>query len=166
MCPPEVISLYARFGLTNSIPTLPLDQGQVRGVFFTEALVYPPTEYTEEMVSALRNAVNWSSPFISYDGRPALVCEDASFEEALRPAWDVRILSPEDSFDRILATLSGAWGLVGSRLLPYSWILPLGARVFDYSASYCFSYAEAKAAHLTYIPTTKATLLDDIADTC
>jgi len=153
-CSREDIPLYRRFGLTNGIDS--------QSLFFTEALVYPPTEFTEEMISALRNAVNWSSTFISYDGRPGIVCEDASFEEALRPAWDVRILSPEDTFDRILANLSGAWGLVGNRLIHYSWMLPLGARVFG-SAS---AYAEAKAARLTYIHTTKATLLDAIADTC
>ena len=158
-CLPEEVPLYARFGLTNTLT------GEKR-LFFSSALVHPPTEFTKEMIGALQRAVSWSPQFISYDGRPVLVLAEretasASLQDALRPAWDLRVLSPEDSFDRILAILSGAWGLIGG--VEYAWMLPVGGRLFAPPSAE--AAALATNAQLRYIPTSNDTLLDDIADT-
>lgn len=158
-CLPEEVPLYARFGLRNTLA------GEKR-LFFSSALVHPPTEFTKEMIGALQRAVSWSPQFISYDGRPVLVFAEreratASLQDALRPAWDLRVLSPEDSFDRILATLSGAWGLIGG--VEYAWMLPVGGRLFAPPSAE--AAVLAANAQLRYIPTSNDTLLDDIADT-
>lgn len=156
-CLPKEISLYTRFGLKNSVA------GENR-LFFSSALLHPPTEFTKEMISTLRQAVSWSPQFISYDGRPVLVCDESVYGtvyDALRPAWDLRVLSPEDPFDRILATISGAWGLIGG--VEYAWMLPVGGRLFAPPSAEATVFAAN--AQLIYIPTSKDTLLDDIADT-
>jgi hypothetical protein len=134
--------------------------------FFTSALVYPyDDEITPPMIDALRKAVAWSPLVISHDGRPPLVCADASFEEALRPAWDVRIVQ-EAPFDRILANLTGAWGVIYSPpLLDYLWMLPHGARVVELSSQDTEAHRMSTVAGLRHIFTTKAKLLDTLADT-
>jgi len=155
-CLPQEVPLYARFGLKNTVDG--------KRLFFSSALVHPPTEFTKEMIGALQRAVSWSPQFISYDGRPVLVfaqTASAHIQDALRPAWDVRLLSPEDSFDRILATISGAWGLIGG--VEYAWMLPVGGRLFAPPSAE--AAVLAANAQLRYIPTSKDTLLDDIADT-
>jgi hypothetical protein len=118
------------------------------------------------MIDALRKAVAWSPEAISHDGRPAFICADATFEEALRPAWDVRIVSSKDPFDRILANLTGAWGMIyDSSLSDYMWMLPQGARVFELSSQDTKAHRFSTVAGLRHIFTTKAKLLDTIADT-
>jgi hypothetical protein len=155
-CLREEIPLFTRFGLKNTV--------EGKRLFFSSALLHPPTEFTKEMIGALQRAVSWSPQFISYDGRPVLVFAKRATEresDALRPAWDVRVLSPEDSFDRILATISGAWGLIGG--VEYAWMLPVGGRLFAPPSNE--GAVVAANAQLRYIPTSNDTLLDDIADT-
>jgi hypothetical protein len=156
-CPETYLPLYRRFGLTNTIPPSP------NHIHFVSALVYPADmRIRPEMIHALRKAVSWT-PDIDYTDRPTLICEDATFEEVLRRAWTVRIIDPTDSFDRILANLSGAWGILGSTILKYCWMLPRGARVFDLSSP---QHAEhAKLSELKYIPTTKDEFLTTLHDT-
>jgi hypothetical protein len=151
--------LFRRFGLTATIPPAPR-------IFYKSALVYPfDSEITPPMVAALRKAVSWSPTTISHDGRPSLICADATFEEALRPAWDVRIITPQDSFDRILDNLKGAWGMIYDPCLcDYMWMLPLGARVFELSSQETKAHRLSTVAGLRHIFTTKAKLLNTIAD--
>jgi hypothetical protein len=156
----ECKSLFRRFGLTASIPLAPR-------IFFTSALVYPfDSEITPPMIAALRKAVSWSPIPISHDGRPPLICADATFEEALRPAWDVRIIGPQDSFDRILDNLRGAWGMIyDDSLRDFLWMLPLGARVFELSSQDTTAHRVSTVSRLRHIFTTKKKLLDTITDT-
>jgi len=149
----------SRFGLTPMAPA--------PRIFYSSALVYPfDSEVTPPMIDALRKAVAWSPETISHDGRPALICADATFEEALRPAWDVRIVSPQDPFGRILANLTGAWGMIyDPSLFNYMWMLPRGARVFELSSQDTEAHRMSTVAGLRHIFTTKAKVLDTIADT-
>jgi len=149
----------ARFGLTP-IPPAPR-------IFYRSALVYPfDAEVIPPMIDALRKAVAWNSEAISHDGRPSLICADATFEEALRPAWDVRIATPNDTFDRILANLTGAWGMIyHPSLFDYVWMLPRGARIFELSSQDTKAHRMSTVAGLRHMFTTKAKLLDTIADT-
>lgn len=151
----------SRFGLTSMAPAA------TPRIFYSSALVYPfDSQVTPLMIDALRKAVAWSPETISHDGRPALICADATFEEALRHGWDVRIIRPEDSFDRILANLTGAWGMIyDPSLWDYMWMLPRGARVFELSSQDTKAHFLSTVADLRHIFTTKAKLLDTIADT-
>jgi hypothetical protein len=153
-------SLFRRFGLTASIPLAPR-------TYFTSALVYPfDSEINPPMISALRKAVSWSPIPISHDGRPPLIFADATFEEVLRPAWDVRFISPQDSFDRILDNLRGAWGMIyDDSLRDFLWMLPLGARVFELSSQDTTAHRVSTVSRLRHIFTTKKKLLDTITDT-
>jgi hypothetical protein len=148
------------FGLSNIIPIAPR-------IFYKSALVYPfDAEVSPPMIHALRKAVSWSPTPISHDGRPSIICADASFEEALRPSWDVRIIG-DYPFDRILANVTGAWGMIYSpELFEYLWMLPQGARVFEVSSQDTKAHRLSTVAGLRHIFTTKAKLLDTIADTC
>ena len=108
---------------------------------------------------------------VSHDGRLPLICADATFEEALRPAWDVRDVSPITTlpnipFNRILANVTGAWGVIYSpELLDYLWMLPRGARVFELSSQDTKAHRMSTVAGLRHIFTTKAKLLNTLADT-
>jgi hypothetical protein len=156
-CPEEYRPLYRRFGLNNTIPASPK-------LHFASALVYPyDMQIQPEMIDVLRKTVSWS-PEIDYTDRPTLICQDASFEEVLRRGWNVRIIDPADPFDRILANLSGAWGLTGTTLLQYCWMLPRGARVFDLSSSPIHA-KQAEVAGLRYIPTSHDEFLTTLHDT-
>ena len=152
--------LSSRFGLTPIPPA-----GRI---FYTSALVYPfDSEVTPPMIDSLRKAVAWSPDLIYHDGRPALICADATFEEALRPAWDVRVLSPTHTFDQVLANVTGAWGIIyDPSLSDYMWMLPRGARVFEVSSHDTKAHRMSTVAGLRHIFTTKEKLLDTIADTC
>jgi hypothetical protein len=152
--------LFRRFDLTATIPPAPR-------IFFTSALVYPfDSEINPPMISALRKAVSWSPIHISHDGRPPLICADATFEEALRPAWDLRIIGPQDSFDRILDNLRGAWGIIyHDSLRDFLWMLPLGARVFELSSQDTTAHRLSMVCGLRHIFTTKKKLLDTISET-
>ena len=157
-CPEEYLSLYRRFGLNNTIPYT------TDHIHYTSALVHTYDKQVHpEMIDVLRKTVGWSSE-IDYTDRPTLICEDATFEEVLRPAWNIRVIECTEPFDRILANLSGAWGIIGTSLLQYSWILPLGARVFDLS-SLPINAQQAEVAGLRYIPTTKEEFLTTLHDT-
>lgn len=157
-CPTEYRTLFNRFGLKNTIPST------TNHIHYESALVHTfDTEITPEMITVLRKSVGWS-PEIDYTDRPTLICQDATFEEVLRPGWNIRIIDPTEPFDRILANLSGAWGMVGTSLLQHSWMLPLGARVFDLSTSPT-NAQHAEVAGLIYIPTTNAEFLSTLHDT-
>lgn len=152
--------LFRRFGLTATIPPAPR-------IVYTSALVYPfDSEINPPMIAALRKAVSWSPIPISHDGRPPLICADATFEQALRPAWDLRIISPDDTFDRILDNLRGAWGIIyHDSLRDFLWMLPLGARVFELSSQDTKAHRISTVSGLRHIFTTKNKLLDTISDT-
>jgi len=161
VCPDSCKELFAKFGLTNTIPSTP-----ERHIVYTKALCYPVDEtISPEMIRSLRANVAWVPEPQVDAGRYTIVCANSAAEETLRGAWNVRVLHT-DSFDEC-SCLFGAWGIVlgkgASR--DFLWMLPLGARVFELSSTDSRAHTLSTVAGLRHIFTTESRLLESIADT-
>jgi hypothetical protein len=163
VCPDWCRDLFAKFGLTST-----LSQSPERHIMYKKALCYPvDQEVSPSAIRSLRESMAWIPEPRLFDGRHSIVCMNSSFEEALRGAWDVRVLQENTSYEQRLANLSGAWGIVieeGEDPL-WNWMLPLGARVFELSSTDTKAHHLSTVAGLKHIFTTRTRLLESIADT-
>jgi hypothetical protein len=162
VCPEWCRGLFRQFGLTST-----LSQSPERHIMYKKALCYPvDQEVSSSAIRSLRESIPWISEPKLFDGRHSIVCMNSSIEP-LRGAWDVRVLHADSTFDQRLANLSGAWGIVLSEKCSYkwNWMLPLGARVFELSATDTKAHHFSTVAGLRHIFTTDTRLLESIADT-
>lgn len=169
VCPDWCRDLFAKFGLTSI-----LSQSPERHIMYKKAFCYPvDQEVSPCSIRSLRENIPWISEPKLFDGRYSIVCMNSSFEEALRGAWDVRVLHEDSTYEQRLANLSGAWGILlaqgqgegeGQAHL-WNWMLPLGARVFELSSTDTKAHHLSTVAGLRHIFTTTARLLESIADT-
>ena len=162
VCPDSCKELFAKFGLTNTIPQTP-----ERHILYKTALCYPVDEtISPEMIRSLRDHTSWVPEPQLDAGRYTIVCVNSAAEETLRGAWNVRVLHPDSTFDECYS-LSGAWGIVlgdGSKT-DFLWMLPVGARVFEVSSTDTRAHTLSTVAGLRHIFTTESRLLESIADT-
>jgi len=121
-------------------PSLPVIQREEDSVIWAKeglALFDTSDPVSKEDISALRKYVRASLPI---DKRKIVIVEGAMRSkevlalEAALDDYDVHVVYPSSSLERIMDVYNGAWGIVCSDSESYwNWLLPEGAYVFESS---------------------------------
>jgi len=154
ICPENMKGLEI-FNWKRTVPLIKYDPEIV--IWCEEAVVHPVSDNVvvlKEDVDALRKMVNWKETPCETGGRLRIVIMEDGFdatelEDILDRAWDLHIVYPTTSAERMQDVLSGAWGIVcgsGIQSTGWNWLLPFGAKVFEIVQKGCSSGIEISAA--------------------